>query len=425
MNLVLALYFSLHCLRNIIFGSSNSFHSVVFDYSQYSVINANIHNINNTKIKQISGIAGWTLFGLSPNSNDNYTVEMLYTSIYNHDKDKKDVEKVVDWFHENRFTISISSFIIFASVIFITHIILKICCKCKGGKKNKKRVLPNGINTSGTVLNTKARYFNPTYISFIISIALVCYCNITTVTFSQLFIVNKISFSSALLTVATCLFFVLGFPIFIISVLYDKNIQLFDRKTMDSYGSLYMEFKTGTNFMLIVILRQIIYAVVINLSGSFNILQNSIMLTTNIIFLFMIFYIDPYVKYSMKIQNTVLTSTLIIVSCVNFVIIYKDETEAIIVWYIASMGLQILSFILYLLIVLYEKIKPLCGEKIVCKTLFSEKIDIKRINDDEFSLISYEEPIDYIHNDEYQKMESIRLIDELNMSRSLFDEDRF
>lgn len=426
MNLIILIYFSLHSLRNLLFGTTSIFHETLFDYSQYSAINANLHNINNTVINEVSGIVGWTFFGLSPHGNDNQSITYLYNKLYKNDtynvNKRRDINNtlspidelndLLDWFHNNRFIISISSVLIFMSLLSIIFIIYNIFKK----KKKNRIIVSNGVNISGAILTTKHTYFNLTYSSFIVSIALTCYCNIATVTIAQFFDIYNTPITTVLLSVSVFIVFVLGFPIFVFKILFDNSLKMYDRKIMDNYGPLYLGFKDGSKFMLIVLIRQILYAIIINLSSRFNYIQNSAMLLINIIFLFLVIYLDPYNRFINKLMNCLLTGTLIIVSFIDYIIIEEDENKATLFWFILVIGLQILSFFVYTIVTFIRYISPLIKKY---RTCISIKKNPKRYiaenkdSDDEISLLNFDEPIDYVHQNEYLKKSPKRLAEEI------------
>jgi len=433
MKLILLTYFLMHSFKTLLFGSSNMFHSVVFDFSQYSVINANIQDVNSTTIEETSGLIGWTLFGLNPNGDDNATISYLYKKFYTNDvknttenSDLKirsnnfteeyndnDLQETIEWFHNNRFMITLSCVTIFISLAFLGNLLLKL------KPKKQNAIVSNGIRTlDGGLFTTKPKYFNPTFTSFVISILLTSYCNLATVIFWEFGILDSNGILEVLLVISITILVLIGFPIFVASLLFNKDIDLYNRKTMDNYGSLYLGFKQGSSskFILLILLRQILYAIAINISLVFNNGQNSFILIINILFLVSIFWFDPYESEITKYQNIVLTSSLVIVSLINYYIISLDNHEAEIFWLAFSIGLQCLSFLVYFILLSIKYIRPLCVKDVIIRNFSTDKLNYTINRELETTSLIDSEPIDAVRHHNYVKKSSKRLVEEIELT---------
>lgn len=444
MNKIVLTYFTMHCIKTILFGSTSTFHSVIFDYSQYSAVNANLPDINSSSTEEISGLISWMVFGLNAHS-DNATVKFLYNKYYGDDSnntknitnrnlyskyydvtsanqtDKMDLQQMIDWFHANRFMITVISIITFISIMSMGYLIFKFFPK----KKQRDTILPNGVGTSdGALLVIKNKYFSPTFISFVITIVLTSYCNLATVIFWQLWNFNETNTIIMLFVISTLILIIIGFPLFIMNIFFDKKIDMYDKKCMDNYGCLYLGFKEGisSKFILLILLRQFLYAIFINISITFTYTQNTLILVLNIIFLGLIFFIDPYESVVTKYQNIILTSTLILVSLLNYYILSLNNNKASLFWYTFSMVAQLISMFVYCGIILYKYIKPLFKKEYIIRNILKDKLKISATgkyndsSDDEEFLVTEDTVVNYIHDNEYKKESSQRLIHELENS---------
>lgn len=363
MNLVILFYFLLSSIKTLIFGSTHMLNTSLHDYSQYSILNLDLLKINNTNVETTISSLKWIFFGMSPGETDRHLIFKLNKLINNEDTKVRDVrevlnntiterDKLIEWFEDNRFGIAVSSMMIFIALIIFGHFILNTF------KKQKiNNILSHGIVTGdGSIASIKPNYWNSSYINLIISVLLLSYCNITTVTIYELINLNKISVAYGLFTFGILILYVLLFPIAIFRFLLDKNNNIYDRKIMDNFGALYLSFKPkNRRFMCIIILKQICYAIVINIDNNFGYLQNSLLLFVNGIYLGLLIYYHPYTSQRYNLQSIILTLSLIIVSLINYYTISANGNASF-VWFLSILVIQTISLILYFTITLKELI---------------------------------------------------------------------
>lgn len=410
MNLVLLIYFCLSSVKYLLFGVTHMLHTSIHDYSQYSVINANLHDINSTTFTTYTSVMKWMFFGLSPNSTDTKLISVMYNSLYDGDnRDRRElsnntsqdeIHNIINWFEDNRFGIALTSMILFVSLIIFGHFILNVFVK-----KKINNILSHGVVTQdGSIASIRPNYWNSSYINFIISILLISYCNITTVTLYELININSVSVSYAMFACCIFVLYVVIFPLGVFKFLLDSSNNLYDRKTMNNFGALYLSFKQErSKFICVILIRQILYAITINLSLDFGYIQNSLMLMINIGYLALLIYMKPYVKKTYQIQSLILTSTLIMVSLINYGIIANNGDSSFI-WFLSTMIIQTFSLVIYFSITMYEYIKKAFTEPIILTT-----IDRSSTDKDNIPLI----PVDQTHDTKYQRESTIRLTQEI------------
>ena len=92
------------------------------------------------------------------------------------------------------------------------------------------------------------------YNSFMIKILLIAYCNLSTITISQLTRISPNTIAVSFMSIVVLCILVIGFPIFIIITLYNNQDKLYRKEFLEKYGPLYLDFKNThihSKFMII------------------------------------------------------------------------------------------------------------------------------------------------------------------------------
>lgn len=432
-------------IKYIIFGSRKQFNDIMFNFIQFIVFTNYLHFSMNKTINVVSDITLWALFGLSPHPNADGSISYLYKMFYNKtethsrrlaqtnntDNFTDDVREIVEWFDVNKFLITIVVIFGILSVTFILGWLIQFInkhMKCKKNKLNSKEVV---IVNDGSIYNVGSNYWNSTYFSFLIRIILISYCNLSTITIAQLIDINTSSFPISFMAIVVLVFVVIGFPIYIVNMLYNNRQQLYSSECMNKYGPLYLNFKSDpkhNKFMVIVILKQLLYAVSINIHSELTILQNSAFLLINVIFIIFLLTYKPYAKDLYQTQAVLLSVATIAITIVNYAIISDDIDNNInYVFNIINSVIHILTLITFLIIQLAGFIKERKKPKLQTTRIKNDGIKLVQINT--ISIIRKNEsnnslnsmnsgstvnPIDYVRDTDYQKKKSRRFAHEIS-----------
>lgn len=445
-NYILASFFcAIASIKYIIFGSRKQFNDIIFNYIQFIVFTNYLHFSVNKTINVVSDITLWALFGLSPHPNADGSISYLYEMFYNKQNTHKrllkqdnttdtfteELSNIVKWFDTNKFLITIVVIFGILSVTFILGWLIQFInthMKCKKNKLNSKEVV---VINDGSVYNIGTNYWNSTYFSFLIRIILISYCNLSTITIAQLLDIDESTFPISFMAIVVLVFVIIGFPIYIINMLYNNRQQLYSSQCMNKYGPLYLNFKSDAKhnkFMVIIILKQLLYALAINIHSELTIIQNTAFLSINVIFIIFLMIYKPYAKNLYQLQAVLLSIATITITIVNYAIISDNIDNNInYIFNIINSIIHVCTFVAFIIIQISGFIKERKKPKLHTTRIQNDGIKLVQMNtvstirknESNTSLSSMNSgsttnPIDYVRDTEYQKKKSKRFAHEIS-----------
>lgn len=331
--------FLIATIKFIVFGIGNEFNDSAFTYVQFVVVNMYLRLAKSLKFEVITSLILWAFFGLSPHSNtsramgyilgeDKTDILTLNTThprrlLGVNETDVQDkVTEAVTWIDNNKFLLTMATIIMIIIIEMIIIFITKIVHSIKLYRSINK------IRSGQNIPHRRIHQHKPSkYVDFLMKIILIGYCNISTITLSQVISVKDNSLTLDLLVLCS-MAFVIGFPCFIIYTLLSNANVLYDIDFRSKYGSLYMHFTPLQNkFMIVILLKQLVYSIIININDQLTITQNSILLGVNLIFFALIAYLSPYLNKLYQIQSLLISLSMVLISGINFVFLIDSIPE--------------------------------------------------------------------------------------------------
>lgn len=372
-------FFLLTSVRFIVFGLGNGFDDTMFNFVMFMVINLHLNMIEGRIINILSDFSMWMFFGLSPHPHNDYTygfIEDLFdindetgnnthdTRRLTEDDDPYDIEYLSDWVDNNKFTLTMMTLVTILTVTgliyFFTSMFWKnkdSCRSCQG----MHRWILDGFTSDDTassrvdvddgsqydVSNNIYKYKGKSYINFLVKVGLITYCNVSTITVAQL--VNSSSSRPALDFMAVCTaLVVLMVPLMITNMLINYIDQLYERDFMRKYGAVYLKFTPNTRwFTVVILIKQIIYSILINVSDKLTVTQNTLMTIINASFLLMVVKLKPYNDPLVQLQSTMVSFSTLLITLINYMFIADFEGSSlfyITVFYGIVHGLTLLIY---------------------------------------------------------------------------------
>jgi hypothetical protein len=333
--IVSLIFVFLNSIKFLLFGIGEHYNSNFFNFIQFIAFNNHLHFSKERTVNIVSDIFLWIFFGLSPHPNQDTTYRYFQNILNDDDKssnhsrilreDPYNVNELSDWVNKNKFLLTMISVVFVILVSFLVWIVYyliatqKLCCQ----KKSSNSLTEDLIKTrDGSIYRLNTKYISTSYSGFILKVLLIAFCNISSISISQVLTIETTDPGINFLNLCVLIFFVLGFPIFVWYILDNNKTDLYETKFLDRYGSLYLDFKVSNiKFVMIIFLKQILYSILINISERLTILQNSLILTVNFIFLILIMKVQPYNSKPKYYQSLILASGMVIISLINFVLI--------------------------------------------------------------------------------------------------------
>ena len=213
---------------------------------------------------------------------------------------------------------------------------------------------------------------------------LIAYCNISTITISQLNKISDKNMAISFLSICIFIFYVIGFPIYIYKLLYYNNNILYSYRFRKKYGSLYLSFRPTllhSRFMIIIMFKQFIYSIIINISDELTIIQNTLLLSINLLYLIMVIINKPYIKDIFQVQSLIMSISTILISSINYLFIIENlDKQLLYIFGIVSTIIHvgtILTFIILQIINICHKKRKLS----IIKKQSINGIEMKEFNE--------------------------------------------
>ena len=428
-------FFLLNSLRYIFFGLWNEFHDIGFNYVQFVVFNNHLNK--NEHFGVAADIVFWIFFGLSPHPNSDGSIDHIYYSLYGHDddddynpnsnnstrrfltdnnstnSDDDELQEINDWFNDNKFLLTSTVLFTIISVTFMGYMIFAIGNiyyrkQLSSIPTHNSSVMDTVMVRDGSVYNINKNRWNTSYYSFLIKAILIAYCNLATITIAQMLQINSSSFELGFLTIIVFLFLI-GFPMYIFIVLNNNTSGLYRQEFMDKFGPLYLHFKSSPmniNFMILILAKQLLYAIAINLNSNLTYLQNSILLGINIMFLGILCIYKPYAESLYQLQAVVMCTSMIILSLLNYAILSNSNDNTLFWLSMLNMTVHVISVTCLVIIQIYAMIKEHQMPKVETHDLVNDgvKLTLSRGGKSEENLTH----VDEVYNPEYKRIKSKR-----------------
>ena len=234
---LLGIFFATNSVRCIAFGSFYKFNDIIFNFFQFSAVNNYLYNYNNTDYQGISTLVMWSLYGMSPHDDIQHTLN--YLDGINEDKNTthpgpnvtnsftmfetepnstitRDMNDIMFWFDANKYMLVILTIfgilMLSVTIYFTIQLLRTLKCynECYSIKDN------DIIRTmDGSYYKTNPAYWNPSLHSFVIKIALMSYCNISTLTIYQILHSSTDTVGLSFVAFVFTLFVIIGFPAYV------------------------------------------------------------------------------------------------------------------------------------------------------------------------------------------------------------------
>lgn len=430
---LLGIFFVTNSIRYIIFGSFYKFNDVIFNFFQFSSVNNYLYNYNNTDYQGISTLVMWSLFGMSPHDDIQHTLNYLngvkYTnqnSTHNHSIKyimfetepnttiTRDMEDITFWFDTNKYMLVILTIFGILMLSISIYIIIQLLRTLRWYNYCYS-IKDNDIIRAmdGSYYKVNPAYWNPSLHSFVIKIALMSYCNISTLTIYQILNSSSDTVGLSFVAFVFTLFIIIGFPAYVFYKLYYNKEFLNDMDFSDNYGPLYLYYKLApvkNQFMIVTMIKQVMYSIALNISSQLTYTQNTIMLVINVIFTIMLYIVKPYRNTLYQLQAVMVSIGLTVVTMINYSIIYfEEEHDKQHLCIMINISVHILTMSLYIFFYAIDYCKNRKKPSIILTTVNGDGDQLIR----NLSTSSFVEQIDI---DKYQATSSVRFTDQLNDS---------
>lgn len=219
------------------------------------------------------------------------------------------------------------------------------------------------------LFNKKA---NLSFTNNLLKIFLITYCSLSTLTINYLIYYNVQDMESFIISIVYTALFIIGVPIFIIYKLESNKLLLNVDYFEHQYNCIYYIYKYSKyRFTYFLFAKNIIYSIVVSIHHP--IIQNSLLLLINVVYLFYTLKYDPYDTFRYKVQSYISSISTIIIICLNYVIL-MNQSKADIISYTMIL-VHCVTIIMYstpIILLLLIKIK----EKLTNKKVDPKYIDI-------------------------------------------------
>ena len=282
-----------HSIKYIFFNIDNVFSTINFHNVQTASV-SNYISLGKTNSNSFFDLSQYALFGFFPDTSNA----------------KEGVTEAMIWVERNKFLVSIMILFLILVGSFVLKILIE-CFICKTKHNDSKEC--NGRKWLS-------------YYNFIFRMLLISYFNITMISLNEL---THISDNLALDFLAVVIFILLslGFPVYIAIIMGEHIYALNNPKTKLKYGPFYLQFKPdGVNirFIVVLICKQLVYAIVVNLKSTSDLIKNTILLVISVLFLLFMVCNNPYKKSVHQKSSVVMAGVMMLMICVNYFLILDN-----------------------------------------------------------------------------------------------------
>lgn len=279
-----------HSVKYIFFNIDNVFSTITFHNVQTAAISNYISMGKNTHNFRFYGLVQYSLFGFFP------------------DVDVKDsLSDAMWWVNRNKFILSLTVLFVIIAISFVIKILVQYI-RCK--KKSEEVRECNSIKWLS--------YHNFTY-----RMILIAYFNITTIAIAEITHMTS-NLALDLLALMTFLAVSIGFPVYIAIILDEHIYKLNEPRTKLKYGPFYLQFKpNGVNirFIVILIIKQLLYAIIINIRGIHDLHKNTMLFIIALIYLLFLYYRNPYKRKVHQKSSKIMAMIALLMLTINYVLI--------------------------------------------------------------------------------------------------------
>lgn len=232
-------------------------------------------------------------------------------------------------------------------------------------------IIPLVLLFKSLIIFRTKKIWNYNLITILTQICFLGFMPITTLCIKEFLAIETNTFELSLVTI--CLFssVTITFPALIYRFIYGENKRKWRRRLYYLLDSFHIKYKF---FSIILMLKQIISSIILNIFAYNKILSNSLFTGFNLFFLLYYIIKKPFEKPYFHFMGIFNTSIELIILCINFIILNVEKTEIPI--YI-SLVIQVFFFISNLIII--HKNKTYKRELIPHYQLNNEEMEMEDI----------------------------------------------
>jgi hypothetical protein len=367
------LFICINLFKYVLFTNNNHISTSLI---QFIIVNLQI----NTHFKKyisnyLYDIIIWLFFGISNQESINYLDPNINSNTTNYrflienedttyEHELSDYNPVYTWINDNKLVTTIMLLTITMVLLLIAIFIVKVF-----------------QTSSYHIIKTFFRKKNIPFMAIITQVAIISYCNLTTIAISQFKYINEAHVILSFLALCIIIFITFGLPITLYYLLETNRIESYTQKFQKKFGCLYLQFnKKHYKFITMILLKQFVYAILLVINIEYKLVHNIVILFMNSIYLCVLLFDNPYYETHYQKQSTIVELCTIFIIILNFVI-YTDFSNTIKeVIAIIALILQGLIIITYISIFIYV---TLCKEKIKLISAFiinNDNIQIEMTN---------------------------------------------
>jgi hypothetical protein len=348
--LFIPLFIIINSLKYVIF--SNNHNNIIINLLQFIIVNIQLNTHFKMYISDCTfDIITWLFFGISNheslNYNKNNTIHINDMRLLIEDEDTSyknelsDYNPVYTWINDNKLVTTIMLLTLVIFTLLLSIFFVKIF-----------------QTSSYHIIKTFFRKKNVPFMAIITQIGIISYCNITTIAISQFKYLNSDHVMLSFFACCIIIFITFGLPISIYYLLETHHTDSYTKTFQKKFGCLYLQFnKKHYKFITIILLKQFLYSILLVISLEHKLIQNSIILGINTLYLLHLIFDNPYYEEYYKKQSIIVELFTVFIISLNFIIFtdFSDNIKSIVA--IIALSLQGLIMITYIGFFIYITIK--------------------------------------------------------------------
>jgi hypothetical protein len=369
--LFIPLFIGINLLKYILFSNCNN--NIIINLLQFIIVNIQLNTHFKDYISDtVFDIIVWLFFGISnqeslnyykntQNITDRHLIEQEDSS---YKGELSEYNPVYTWINDNKLVGTLMLLTITMILLLISLFIVKFF-----------------QTSSYHTIKTFFRRKNIPFMTIITQIGIISYCNFTTIAISQFKYFDSTHIIISFLALCIIIFVTAGLPITIYYLLEINQINSYTHNFQRKFGCLYLQFnKEHYKFITIILMKHFLYAILLVISLEHKLLQNSIMMGINTIYLLIMVFDNPYYEPHYRKQSIIVELFSIFIIILNFFIFtdFTDKIKTIIS--IVALTLQGIIMIIYISVFIYATIKKEKNKLISEFIINNDNIQIEMTN---------------------------------------------
>ncbi|VVU95317.1 hypothetical protein CPAV1605_1068 [seawater metagenome] len=172
---------------------------------------------------------------------------------------------------------------------------------------------------------------------------------ITTLCINELTAIETNNFELSMITISLFSLVTVTFPALIFNFIFGSEKRKWRRKLYYLIDPFKINFKY---YSIILMLRQLLLSIVINIFNYNKIVSNSLMIAINFIYLFFYFYYKPFEQPYIQVQAVVNLSLEIVILGLNYLILYSTDS---LIPVLLSILLSVFIFVFNIIVIHKDK----------------------------------------------------------------------